>query len=210
METNILGKKIGMTQVFTEKGESIPVTIIHAGPCIITSLKSENTHGYNAVQLGYLKIEKKTKKRKITKPELGHLLKNNLPALDILKEYKVSNLETYALGQKIEVTDFSIGEYVNITANSIGKGNAGNIKRHHFNRGAMTHGSKHHRLQGSLGAGTSPGRVFPGKRMSGRLGGKRVTIKNLKIISIDKENQLLIIKGSIPGKFGNLLSIKKN
>lgn len=210
MNVGLLGKKIGMTQVFDEKGKAIPVTIIKLGPCTITQIKSIETCGYNAIQIGYLELSSNSKK--LTKRVLGHFSKNNLPAFRHLKEYRVSpvsNLEL-SIGKKIDISIFDNEKTVDITGITIGKGNAGNIKKHNFNRGAMTHGSKHHRLQGSMGAGTSPGRVFPGKRMPGRLGGKKQTIKNLSIFSIDTNENLLIVKGSIPGKSGKLISVKKS
>lgn len=197
-----------MTQIFDSKGEIIPVTIIKSEPCFITQIKSENNCGYNAIQIGYLEVS--TSKKTLTKPELGHLSKVNLPGFKHLKEYQTNNISDYKIGQKIDLTNFEIGQLVNISGLTIGKGNTGNVKRHHFNTGAMSHGSKHHRLQGSMGAGTSPGRVFPGKRMPGRVGMEQRTIKNLEIVSIDTEENLLIVKGSIPGKSGNLVSIKRN
>jgi large subunit ribosomal protein L3 len=202
----LLGKKIGMTQVFDKKGNVIPVTVIKTGPCFITQIKSKTNEGYNAIQLGYIEI---FKEKKLTKPERGHLIKKNLPLFKYLKEFRLNNLIEYKIGQKIDLNLFKIGELINISGFTIGKGNTGNIKLHNFNRGAMTHGSKHHRLQGSLGAGTSPGRVFPGKRMPRRSGMELRTIKNLEIIDIFLEENLILIKGSVPGKFGNLISIKQ-
>ena len=206
MTIGILGNKIGMTQVFDEKGDVIPVTIIKTGPCFITQIKSENNCGYNAIQLGY--SEMNINSRKLTKPNLGHFSKNNLPPYRYLKEYKMEEVENYEIGQKIGVEIFEIGQTVNITGYTIGKGNASNFKRNNFTTGLMSHGSKSHRLQGSIGAGTTPGRVWPGKKMAGRLGNTKCTIKSLKIIDIDSKENLLIIKGSIPGKSGNLVSIK--
>lgn len=210
MSINLLGRKIGMTQIFDLKGEIIPVTVIQAGPCFITQLKSKKTCGYDAIQIGYLEISFTKKRPSITKPELGHLTKSALPPLRHLKEYLVKDTSDYKIGEKIEVNSLKIGDLVKISGRTIGKGNAGNIKKNHFSRGGMSHGSKHHRLQGSMGAGTSPGRVFPGKKMPGRLGMDQRTIKNLQVLGIDLENHLLIIKGCVPGKFGNLVSIEKN
>lgn len=208
MSFGILGNKIGMTQIFKENGEVIPVTIIKSEPCYITQIKTVETDGYNAIQIGYKEIAK-TKKR-LTKPMLGHFNKNDLPGFKILKEYRVENPQDFQIGQKISLQEFEIGQKINISGLSIGKGNASNIKRNNFGRGPMSHGSKHHRLQGSLGAGSTPGRVFPGKKMPGRLGFEKQTIKNLKIVDIDLNENLLIIKGSVPGKAGNLISIKKH
>jgi large subunit ribosomal protein L3 len=202
----ILGNKIGMTQVFDKNGNVIPVTIIKSGPCYVTQIKVNENCGYNAIQLGYLEISANSKS--LTKPRLGHFNKVNLPPFRYLKEYKMDEVVNYEIGQKFGVDMFEIGKSVSITGLTSGKGNAGNVKRNHFNTGAMSHGSKHHRLQGSLGSGTSPGRVFPGKKMPGRLGNEQRTVKNLEIIDINKNDNLLIIKGCIPGKPGNLVSIK--
>jgi large subunit ribosomal protein L3 len=202
----ILGNKIGMTQVFDDKGDVIPVTIIKTGPCFITQIKSEDNSGYNAIQLGYGQMA--TNSRKLTKPNLGHFSKNNLPPYRYLKEYKTEEVTNFEIGQKIGIEMFEVGQTVNITGYTIGKGNASNFKRNNFTTGLMSHGSKSHRLQGSIGAGTTPGRVWPGKKMAGRLGNTKCTIKSLTIIDIDSKENLLIIKGSIPGKSGNLVSIK--
>jgi large subunit ribosomal protein L3 len=202
----ILGNKIGMTQIFDKKGDVVPVTIIKGGPCYVTQIKSMENCGYNAIQLGYLELSANSKT--LTKPRLGHFSKVNLSPFRYLKEYKTGETETYELGQKFSVEMFEIGQHVNVTGLTIGKGTSGNIKRNNFVQGPMGHGSKHHRLQGSIGSGTTPGRVFPGKKMPGRLGMEQKTIKGLEIIDIDKSQNLLIIKGSIPGKSGNLVSIK--
>nr|AYO28732.1 ribosomal protein L3 [Neotessella volvocina] len=194
-----------MTQIFDEKGNRIPVTIIKIGPCYITQIKSIENCGYNAIQLGYLEISKNSKK--LTKPKLGHFNKVNLPPFRYLKEYKVLEPFNYKIGQQINTDLFEIGQHVNITGFTIGKGYTGNIKRNNFNRGAMSHGSKNHRLQGSLGAGTSPGRVFPGKKMSGQSGMEKKTVLGLEIMNIDKNENLIVLKGCIPGKSGNLVSI---
>jgi large subunit ribosomal protein L3 len=201
----ILGNKVGMTQIFDEKGNVIPVTIIKSGPCVVTQIKSLINCGYNAIQIGYVQIASNHKS--LTKPKLGHFNKVNLAPYRYLKEYKIENQENYEIGQKLSVDIFKTGDFISVTGLTIGKGNAGNIKKNHFVRGAMTHGSKHHRLQGSIGAGTTPGRVIPGKKMPGRLGMEQRTISGLEIISIDTSENLLVIKGSIPGKPGNLVSI---
>jgi large subunit ribosomal protein L3 len=207
----ILGNKIGMTQIFDKKGEIIPVTVIKSGPCFITQIKSNSNCGYNAIQLGYLEIS--ANHNKLTKPNLGHFNKNNLPPFQYLKEYKIDDITTeeisYKIGQKFTVEMFEIGQFVNITGFTIGKGNAGNIKKNGFTRGGMGHGSKHHRMQGSIGSGTTPGRVFPGKKMPGRLGVEKRTIQGLEVIDIDIQENLIVIKGCIPGKAGNLVSIRK-
>ncbi len=202
----ILGNKIGMTQIFTSKGEIIPVTIIKGGPCYVTQIKEEKNCGYEAIQLGYLEVSSNSKI--LTKPQLGHFTKVNLPPYRYLKEYKSKGEKMdYEIGQKLSVEMFQVGQRVNITGFTIGKGFTGNVKKHNFSRGAMTHGSKHHRAQGSLGSGTTPGRVFPGKRMSSQSGMEKRTILGLEIIDIDQNENLIVVKGAIPGKSGNLVSI---
>jgi large subunit ribosomal protein L3 len=201
----ILGNKIGMTQIFDTKGNVIPVTVIRGGPCYVTQIKSNENCGYNAIQIGYLEASLNSKK--LTKPELGHCSKVNLPPFRYLKEYKTEEIATYEIGQKFNVEIFEVGQHVSVTGLTIGKGNSGNVKRNHFNCGAMAHGSKHHRLQGSIGSGTTPGRVLPGKKMPGRLGMEKRTVTGLEIIDIDTKENLLVIKGCIPGKSGNLVSI---
>jgi len=205
MNIGILGTKLGMTQIFDESGLAIPVTIIKAGPCRITQIKTLETDGYSAVQIGYSEIQSKL----LSKSRIGHLEKVGSPPLKYLKEYRVQSSAEDLLGGIISVNSFSLGDKVSITGKTIGKGFAGTVKRHNFTRGPMTHGSKNHRESGSIGMGTTPGRVYPGKKMAGRLGGKQTTIKNLQIVLINPENNLLVIKGAIPGKLGNLLSIKK-
>lgn len=200
----ILGNKIGMTQIFAENGNAIPVTVVKVGPCYITQIKSVENNKYKAIQIGYQNISK----LKLNKPELGHLEKNNNLSLKYLKEYQIDTIENFKIGQIIDVNNFQEGQFVDVTGNSIGKGFTGNQKRNNFSRGPMTHGSKNHREPGSIGQSTTPGRVFPGKRMAGRLGNTQVTISKLKILKLDVNENLLIIKGSIPGKPGNLLSIK--
>jgi large subunit ribosomal protein L3 len=199
----LLGNKIGMTQIFDEFGNIIPVTILKVGPCVITQIKTQLNDGYNSIQIGYGNVSSK----KLTQPELGHLKKFNIQPLKYLKEFKVSNSEDFQIGQVLNIDSFSPGQLVNIRGKSVGKGFSGLQKRHNFSRGNMTHGSKHHRETGSIGMGTTPGRVFRGKRMAGQLGNKIATILKLKIIQINSEENILVIKGSVPGKPGNLLSI---
>jgi large subunit ribosomal protein L3 len=199
----ILGTKIGMTQIFDKNGLAIPITVIKAGPCVVTQIKDLSNDGYNAIQIGFL--EKKI--RNFKKPEEGHFNKAACKPLQFLKEYRVENLENYSLGQIIKVDLFNIGQLVNITAKTIGKGFTGLQKRHHFARGPMSHGSKNHRAPGSIGAGTTPGRVFPQKKMSGHHGNINSTISKLEILGIDKKENLLLLKGAVPGKSGNFISI---
>jgi len=199
----LLGRKIGMTQVFNNIGNVIPITILQLGPCFITQIKTIENHGYNAIQIGY-EIVKNTK---LNKSELGHLNKFQLPNVKYLKEFRVETCDNFKIGQMISIADLEIGNYINVKGKSIGKGFAGYQKRHNFTRGPMSHGSKNHRQPGSIGAGTTPGRVFPGKKMAGRMGYNQITIKNLEIIDIKIEDNLLLVKGSVPGKSGNLISI---
>jgi large subunit ribosomal protein L3 len=195
-----------MTQIFDKDGLAIPITVIKAGPCIITQIKDVTNNLYNAIQIGFL--EKKAKNFK--KTEEGHFNKADCNPLFFLKEYPVENIENFILGEVINVNLFKIGELVNVQGKTIGKGFTGLQKRHHFARGPMTHGSKNHRAPGSIGAGTTPGRVFPGKKMSGHSGNKNTTITNLEIVGIDTKENLLLLKGAIPGKSGNFISISKS
>ena len=204
MQAGLFAKKVGMTQIFDEKGTILPVTILKTGLCQISQIKTVNTDGYNAVQVAY----GEEKLKKINKPILGHLKKMGDKGFKSFGEFRVSKPEEFKLGQVIKVDTFSVGQKVRVTGKSIGKGFAGNQKRNNFSRGPMTHGSKNHRAPGSIGAGTTPGRVIPGKKMAGRLGGSKVTVKNLEIIKIDSKENLLIVKGAVPGKPGNLLSIE--
>ena len=203
MAIGLLGNKIGMTQIFDESGNIIPVTILKVGPCVITQIKTKSKDGYNSIQIGYGNVSSKT----LTQPELGHLQKSNIQPLKYLKEFKVNETDEFKIGQVLNVDSFSPGQLINIRGKSIGKGFSGLQKRYNFARGPMTHGSKNHRAPGSIGMGTTPGRVLPGKKMAGQLGNKITTIKQLKIIQINTEENILVIKGSVPGKPGNLLSI---
>ena len=204
MSLGILGTKLGMTQIFdNETGTAIPVTVVQAGPCTVTQIKTPETDGYTSVQIGYGDVKEKN----LTKPQLGHLKKADAAPLRHLKEYRVDDASSYELGQAITAGIFTSGQVVDVSGNTIGRGFAGYQKRHNFKRGNMTHGSKNHRLPGSTGAGTTPGRVYPGKRMAGRYGGTKITIRKLEVVRVDEEKNLLLIKGAIPGKAGNLLSI---
>ena len=204
MSVGILGTKLGMTQIFDEKGRSIPVTVVQAGPCPITQIKTKQTDGYSAIQVAY----GETKEKALSRPELGHLKKSSSEPMRHLREYRLSDVASYELGQVLSVDQFEAGQVVDVTGTSIGRGFAGYQKRHNFKRGPMAHGSKNHRLPGSTGAGTTPGRVFPGKRMAGRLGGKTVTLRKLVVVKIDTERNLLLIKGAVPGKPGAFLNIR--
>merc|ERR1712176_666998 len=199
----LLGNKIGMTQIFDESGNIVPVTIIKVGPCIVTQIKTKVKDGYDAIQVGY----SNTSTKLLTQSELGHLHKSNIQPLKYLKEFRINNPMEFEVGQILNVDLLSMNQFVNIKGKTVGKGFSGLQKRHNFTRGPMTHGSKNHRAPGSIGMGTTPGRVLPGKKMAGQLGNKFTTIKNLKVIQLSSEENILIIKGSIPGKPGNLLSI---
>jgi large subunit ribosomal protein L3 len=199
----LLGNKIGMTQIFDESGNIIPVTILKVGPCVVTQVKTESKDGYDSIQIGY----GNTSTKGLNQPKLGHLQKSNIQPLKYLKEFKITESDEFSIGQVLNVDSFSPGQFVNIKGKSIGKGFSGLQKRHNFTRGPMTHGSKNHRAPGSIGMGTTPGRVLPGKKMAGQLGNKIITIKKLKVIQINSEENVLVIKGSVPGKPGNLLSI---
>ncbi len=203
MAVGLLGNKIGMTQIFDESGNIIPVTILKVGPCVVTQVKTKSKDGYDSVQIGYGNVSSKA----LTQPELGHLQKSNIQPLKYLKEFKITKESEFSIGQVLNVDSFSTGQFVNIRGKSVGKGFAGLQKRHNFTRGPMTHGSKNHRAPGSIGMGTTPGRVLPGKKMAGQLGNKITTIKKLTVIQINSEENVLVIKGSVPGKPGNLLSI---
>lgn len=204
MSVGILGTKLGMTQIFDqESGASIPVTVIQAGPCTITQIKQKQTDGYTAVQIGYQDVKEKA----LTKPELGHLSKANASPLRHLKEYRTDDVSSFELGQALSADIFTPGQLVDVSGKTIGRGFAGYQKRHNFRRGPMSHGSKNHRLPGSTGPGTTPGRIFPGKKMAGQYGNTKVTIRKLQVVRVDAERNLLLVRGAVPGKPGNVLSI---
>ena len=203
MSVGILGTKLGMTQVFDAEGRAIPVTVIQAGPCTVTQIKTKQTDGYSAVQVGYGDVKPKA----LNKPELGHLAKSAATPLRHLQEYRLEDTSSFELGQQVKADTFTPGQIVDVIGTSIGKGFAGFQKRHNFKRGPMSHGSKNHREPGSIGPGTTPGRVYPGKRMAGRMGNVQVTVRKLTIIRVDTEQNLLLIKGAVPGKAGALVNV---
>jgi large subunit ribosomal protein L3 len=204
MSIGILGKKLGMSQFFDDEGRSIPVTVIEAGPCRITQIKQDATDGYLAVQVGFGEIRDKL----VNKPAKGHLARSGNDPLRHLREYRVASVEGLELGSAITVSAFEPGQKIDVSGDTIGRGFSGYQKRHGFSRGPMSHGSKNHREPGSTGAGTTPGRVYPGKRMAGRYGGKQITTRGLTILKVDTEHNLLVVKGSVPGKPGALLNIR--
>lgn len=203
MSVGILGTKLGMTQVFDEAGRAIPVTVIQAGPCTVTQIKTKQTDGYTAVQVGYGDVKPKA----LNKPELGHLAKSGATPSRHLHEYRLADTSSFELGQQIKADLFAPGQIVDVIGTSIGKGFAGFQKRHNFKRGPMAHGSKNHRQPGSIGPGTTPGRVYPGKRMAGRMGNVQVTVRKLTVVRVDVERNLLLIKGAVPGKAGALVNV---
>ncbi len=202
---SLLGKKLGMTQLFMEDGTVIPVTVVEAGPCVVTQKKTVETDGYNAVQIGYGDIREKL----VTKPVAGHIKKAGAPLKRTLKEYHVDDTNVFELGQEIKVDVFEEGDVVDIKGTSKGKGFQGTIARHGFARGPMTHGSHNKRKPGSIGACADPSKVFKGKRMPGHGGSETVTIQNVKVISVDVDKNVLLVKGAVPGARGSLVSITK-
>lgn len=202
----ILGKKVGMTQIVDEKGLIIPVTILEAGPCYVTQKKTTEKDGYNAIQLGFGELRQKS----LNKPKAGHLKKSGSPALQYLRELHVSDPENYEEGQKIEASIFAAGETVDVVGTSKGKGFAGSVKRHHFSGGPKTHGqSDRWRAPGSVGAGSTPGRVLKGTRMAGRMGNEQVTVLNLKVALVDVERNLIAVRGAVPGGKNGLVLIRQ-
>ncbi|AKT46473.1 50S ribosomal protein L3 [Eubacterium sulci ATCC 35585] len=200
----ILGKKIGMTQIFAETGEVVPVTVIQAGPEVVTQIKTVETDGYNAVQVGY----EDTLAHRVNKPLTGHFAKSGSPLKKYLAEFAIEEGENYELGQEITVADFEAGKKVDVTGTSKGKGTQGNIKRHGHHRGPMTHGSKHKRLAGALAGATYPSRVFKGNKSPGRMGRETVTVQNVELVKIDTDRNLLLVKGAVPGGKGSLVRVR--
>jgi large subunit ribosomal protein L3 len=211
MIKGILGRKIGMTQIFAENGTAAGVTVVQAGPCTITQVRTPEKDGYTAVQLGFEELTGR-QERKLTEPQKGHLRKNKLPLMRVLREVEVGGEDgaTHSVGDKIDVSIFAVGEIVDVVGTSKGKGFAGVVKRYHFRGGPKTHGqSDRWRHSGSVGSGTTPGRTFKGMRMAGHLGDARVTVKNLRILSVDPERNLVALRGAIPGPNGGLIMIRK-
>lgn len=200
----ILGKKIGMTQIFAETGEVIPVTVIEAGPETVTQVKTVETDGYDAVQVGF----SEAKSQRVNKPMKGHFDKNGVTYKKHLAEFRPEEGETYEVGQTITVADFEVGSKMDVTGVSKGKGTQGNIKRHGHHRGPMTHGSKHKRLHGALAAGTYPSRVFKGNKSPGRMGRETVTVQNVVLVKTDADRNLMLIKGAVPGGKGSLVKVR--
>jgi large subunit ribosomal protein L3 len=204
MTLGIIGEKVGMTQIYDEQGVVIPVTVVKVNPTVVTQVKTEETDGYNAIQVGTVAA----KEKHLTKAQIGHFKKNNLENYRHLQEFRVENPQEYTVGQAIDLSVLADVKKVDVTGKSIGKGFQGTVKRWNFGRGPMGHGSKNHREPGSIGAGTTPGRVIKGKRMAGNMGNERVTIKKLTLVKVDNENSLVLIKGAVPGCEGRLVTIK--
>ncbi|OQY87237.1 MAG: 50S ribosomal protein L3 [Anaerolineae bacterium UTCFX2] len=205
MLKGLIGKKVGMTQIFDEAGSVIPVTLIEAGPCYVTQVRRADQDGYSAVQLGF----EEAKPKRLTGGQLGHLKRNNLPPLRFLREFRAKSPEL-SEGDALKVDVFSIGEYVDVIGTSKGKGFAGAVKRYHFRGGPKTHGqSDRLRAPGSRGSGTTPGRVYKGAKGPGHMGSERVTTQNLKVVLVDPERNLLGVRGSVPGSRGGILMIKE-
>lgn len=205
MALGLIGKKIGMTQVFSSNGELVPVTVIEAGPCTVVQKKTVDRDGYSALQLGY--GEKKPEK--LNKPLRGHFKHLGGKAFGVLREFRIDATDTYQVGDQIDVSIFKPGEKISVSGISKGKGFAGNVKRWGFNRGPMSHGSKFHRVVGSIGSSAFPSRVFKGKRMPGHLGSEKVTVKNLEVVDLRKDENILLVKGAVPGRRNCIVTILK-
>jgi large subunit ribosomal protein L3 len=200
----ILGRKVGMTQLLTRTGVVVPVTIIEAGPCYVTQVKTQEKDGYSAIQLGF----QETRQKRLTKGQVGHLRRNGLPALRVLREFRLKSVDEYKAGQKILADLFAVGEQVDVMGISKGRGFQGGVKRHGFRGGPRTHGqSDRLRAPGASSSGTTPGRIYKGKRMAGHMGNAPVTVSNLKVVLVDPERNLLAVRGAVPGVKGGLLVI---
>lgn len=222
MKKAILATKVGMTQIFNEDGVLTPVTVLQAGPCVVTQVKTVENDGYSAVQVGFtdkkdkvVNVDKNGKKEivhrhGVTKAEKGHFDKAGVSGKRFVREFKFENAEEYVLAQEIKADIFAAGDKIDATAISKGKGFQGAIKRHNFHRGPMTHGSKFHRHQGSSGSASDPSKVFKGKKMPGHMGSKRITTQNLEIVRVDAEQNLILVKGAVPGPKKSLVTVKES
>ena len=207
MKKAIVGKKIGMTQVFTEDGRLVPVTVIEAGPCTVVQTKNVESDGYEAVQVGFGELTEQRAKKLHTKPELGHYAKAGVAAKRVLREFRFEDCSGYKVGDEIKVDQFAKGDKIDITGTSKGHGYTGAIQRWNQHTGPMAHGSKYHRGVGSLSANAAPSRVFKNKHLAGHYGVDRVTIQNLEVVNVDVERNLLLVKGAVPGPNGGLLIV---
>ena len=204
MKKAIIGRKVGMTQIFDEKGNVIPVTVIEAGPCSVVQVKTVETDGYDAVQLGFGSV----KENKLNKPEKGHFTKVKVTPVKHLREFRLSDVSNVKVGDEIKADVFTAGETVDIQGTTKGKGFQGVIKRHGQSRGPMGHGSMYHRRPGSMGSTSTPGRVFKGKKLPGHMGRATITIQNLDVVRVDMDKNVILLKGSVPGAKGSILKIK--
>ena len=205
MSKTLIGKKVGMTQIFDEQGKVIPVTAIEAGPCTVVQVKTVETDGYNAIQLGFGDV----KEHKVIKPVKGHYTKVNLTPKKHLREFRVDSVEEVKVGDELKADTFTAGDKLDIQGTSKGKGFQGVIKRHGQSRGPMGHGSMYHRRPGSMGSTSTPGRVFKGKKLPGHMGVEKVTVQNLEVVKVDLDKNAILIKGSVPGNKGSILKIRK-
>ena len=210
METGILGRKIGMTRFFKENGESVPVTVVEAGPCLVVQKKTTQRDGYQALQLGFgAKAIKKGKKRSWpSKPDQGHFKKANVEPLETLREFRVEDVDKFEVGQALTIAGVKAGERIDVLGRSKGKGFQGVMKRHGFSGGRATHGCTTHRGPGSIGQSADPSRVLPGVKMPGQMGDARVTVRNLEIVDVDVENNILLIRGALPGAKRGILELR--
>ncbi len=204
MKKAIIAKKIGMTQIFVEDGSLVPVTVLEAGPCAVTQVKTMENDGYSAVQIGY----QDKKEKHTTKPEQGHFNKAGVAFKRFVKEFRLENANDYEVGQEIKVDIFEVGDKIDVSGTSKGKGYQGAIKRHNQSRGPMAHGSKYHRSAGSMGNASYPGRVFKGKKLAGHMGAEAVTVQNLEIVRVDAEKNLILVKGAVPGPKKSIITVR--
>lgn len=204
MEKGLIGKKLGVTQIFSGDGAAVPVTVIEAGPCVVIQKKTRETDGYDAIQLGF----GRTKQKKVTRPIQGHLRKADKGLFRVLKEFRAMSPDNYEEGQELKADIFEVGDYVDVVGRSKGKGFAGVIKRHGFSGGRATHGSMFHRAPGSMGASAYPSKVFKGKKLPGHMGNERKTVQNLVIVGIKPDKNLILVKGSIPGSKNGIVLVK--
>lgn len=204
MQKAIIATKVGMTQIFMEDGKLIPVTVLQAGPCTVTQVKTVENDGYSAVQLGF----GTQKEHRVNQPLKGHFAKAGVAIQRVLKEFRLADAEAYEVGQTVTVEKFAEGDLIDVTGTSKGKGFQGSIKRHGQSRGPMAHGSKYHRASGSMGQASSPSKVFKGKKLPGHMGAEKVTVQNLEIVRVDVENNLLLVKGAVPGPKKAVLTVR--
>lgn len=206
MKKAILGKKVGMTQVFDSEGRALPVTVIEAGPNVVVQKKTVENDGYAAIQVGFVDA----KERRVTKPLKGHFGKAKVALKKYLRELRLEGAEGFEVGQELKADVFSVGDKVDVSGVSKGKGFQGGIKRHNFHRGPMTHGSKYHRASGSMGASSDPSRTFKGKKLPGHMGSQNVTVQNLEVVMVDPDKNVILVKGGVPGIRGSLVMIKNS